>query len=95
MKKVIKAQLILPIGCLDILFKNQEELKKYFYNYACEDYEVYSGEIDNKEYCFIDLAIINKTIKECNINYKLLKQYLYVRTSCKPKQRLKIVCDLI
>ena len=93
MKKVVRVRLELPSKCIDILYNNQDELKSYFHNYSCDDYEVYVGEINDKEYCYIELAIINNTIKECNINYKLIKQYLYVRTNCKPKQKLKIVAD--
>lgn len=89
MKKGIKANLYLPKKCLNILLNKQDEVKDYFdTHFGNMKYDIYLGEYNNEEVCAIEIALLNRTCKEVNEDYKNFKQYIKEITNKQPKQIL-------
>ena len=88
MKKGVRAQLYLPKECLDIILDRKEEVEDYFDNFIELGYDIGLGEYNDKEVCFIEVIILNKTTSLVNEDYKRLKWFLKDLTKKQPKQVL-------
>ncbi|MBO7615015.1 MAG: hypothetical protein J6T15_04905 [Bacilli bacterium] len=95
MRRGIKASLYLPLDCLDTLTNREEDLNDYFDSIKDFAYDYGSMEYQEKEVCYFDVILLDKTIKSVRQKYTGVKKYLKVLTGKQPKQIFIITFDKI
>lgn len=94
--KSLRANLYLPLDCLQILENYLNEIEEYFKrNIKQFAYDFGSMEYNEKEVCYFDLYIIGKTISEVKGYYNYIKKYIKYLTKKKPKQIMMFTAEMI
>lgn len=95
MKKVIKARLILPEECYNILISKEKEVLAFFNTFKDLEYDIYLGELQEETVCVAEFVITNISRILVENDYKNIKKFLSSITGKKPSQNFMAKLDKI
>lgn len=90
-KKILSGNLILPIGLLEKVSNSAEIFKNLITSELPNcDYDIYEAEYNNEDVVAISFAIVSRTFKQCEADYKYFKKIIKDTFEKAPEQVMLI-----